>query len=471
MVDWINISSNSGNGNATITVTASSYTELLDRSTSLTVRTSTKSAVVGITQRFNNDFVVSPTTITAIPYSGASYNITITANANWSATTIPSWCSLSASGGTSGTSIITLTVSSNSGSARNDTLVFTCNGLSRSVSVSQVANEEQYYTIAISPSIISAPSSGGSYTISIVTEGEWTLAGPDWLTLSQASGSGNATVTVTIGPNTNEYNMIGTIIGQVFGDYATCSIRQEGYYVGSNGSISPSSISLPFYETSTTIYVTSNVAWTLSIQQQSPHYLSVSPSSGMSGTSIPVTLTAIDYNHSYSSRTTNIVLQNANTTEILDTATVTQASREQVQFSISNNYGWAEASGGTIYIPYSCNVPIEIGYYYNNNSVNGYPWSCTVESNRIVATCGAKTSCGVDTAQIEVATRAFGVYEVLDYIYLVQDPACFYYMSGTNIYNVSSTSEPTELMQLNKAFIRSFKVDGVDVSIDNSNPC
>ena len=174
MVDWINISSNSGNGNATITVTASSYTELLDRSTSLTVRTSSKSAVVGITQRFNNDFVVSPTTITAIPYSGEVYSITVTAISNWSAGTTPAWCTLNANSGSSGTTTLTLTVDSNSGSARNGSITFTCGNYTRTVTLAQVAYEEPVVWVTIEPNVLNWPSSGGYQTLSVHSNGSWT---------------------------------------------------------------------------------------------------------------------------------------------------------------------------------------------------------------------------------------------------------------------------------------------------------
>lgn len=472
MVDWINISSNSGSGNATITVTASSYSQLLERSTALTVRTATKSAVVGITQRLNSSFTVSPATISAIPYSGASYSITITANDAWTATTVPAWCSLSANGGASGTSIITLTVSSNSGSARNDTLVFTCNGLSRSVEVSQAANEEQPHTITITPATASVPSSGGSFTISVVSDGVWNLSAPDWVSLSTSGGSGNATVTVTVSSNT-DVNRGASIVGTVYGDYDYCYLTQDGYYVPSAGNISPSSINLPFYETSTTVYVTSNVAWTLGAGQQQPHFVTISPSSGMSGTSIPVTVTLTANSSFYNTREAILYLKDSNNTQLIDTATVTQASREEVRFSISNNHIWSGPSGGTFYIPYSSNVPVFV-----DTETSNYGGNCTftVESNRIAVTFPARgqgfgpcaeSVCDVMYYIVPIYTRAFGTYEILGYMYLSQDPSCFTRSSGTNVYNITTTSSPTELMQLDPAFLRWVQIDGVAVPISS----
>ncbi len=476
MVDWINISQNSGSGNATITVTATSYSQLLERSTALTVRTATKSAVVGITQRYNSSFTVSPATISAIPYSGASYSITITANGNWSATTIPAWCSLSANGGASGTSIITLTVSSNSGSARNDTLVFTCNGLSRSVEVSQAADESEITPITLYPRIINIPSSGGSQEISIIYDGWWSLSfdGGVWGELSpysddpqHASGHGNTTLTLTAGPNTGDARTAE--IWACDDDCMSGSVVQAGYYVQESGSISPSSLSLPFYENSTTVYVTSNVAWALSTNM---NYVSLSPSSGMSGTSIPVTVT-VGVNSSSSSRNGEIFLQNSNNLSLLDTASLTQASNEQLQFSVSNNHIWADSSGGTYYIPYSSNVPIFIDTETDNYGGN---WTFTIESNRIVATCPARGQgfgpCAESVCEVifniaPICTRAFGVYQRLGNVYLSQDPSCIARCSGTNVYNITTTSSPTELMQIDPAFLRWVKIDGTNVPISS----
>lgn len=328
MVDWINISSNSGSGNATITVTATSYSQLLERSTTLTVRTATKSAVVGITQRFNSNFTVSPATISAIPYSGASYSITVTANANWSATTVPAWCSLSANGGASGTSIITLTVSSNSGSARNDTLVFTCNGIQRTVSVSQAADNTTPVEIAFIPSYINFPSSGSAESLSVVCDGEWTLTGPNWLTFSQASGSGNTTVTVTTSPNTGDPKSQTYITGSTINDTALCAVWQEGYYVNVSGEISPSTITVDANGGNVTVYITSSTSWRLSwtgdFISMDEYNRGVRYTSGMSGTSIPVVVW-VDTNYS-SARTATLTLTSTLNNSVLDTATLTQTT-------------------------------------------------------------------------------------------------------------------------------------------------
>ena len=288
MVDWINISQNSGSGNATITVTASSYSQLLERSTALTVRTATKSAVVTIGQRYNNTFDVAPSSVDGVPYTGNTYAIGISSNVSWSVTSAPDWVSFSSSSG-AGNATINMVVSSNSGSARNGQVVFTnANGLVRAVSVAQVAHEAEVITISMSPSSLSIPSSGGSGSLTVYSNGSWTLTAPSWITLSlNAGGSGTTTVYYNCDSNTNA-DRSGNIVGTTSNSNSTIPVIQAGHYVGGDGSLSPSAITFPFYATSATIYVTSNVSWSLSVND---NFLSLSSYNGMSGTSIPITVT------------------------------------------------------------------------------------------------------------------------------------------------------------------------------------
>ena len=133
MVDWINISSNSGNsGTTVITVTASSYSELIERTTSLTVNTVNTS-------------------------------------------------------------------------------------LSGTVNISQ--QPRGVVTVIVSPNSISAPVEGGVYTFNIISNGDWTITYPNWTTLSQTAGTGNATITVTIGGNYED-----------FYDKSRCCDNQGGSY-------------------------------------------------------------------------------------------------------------------------------------------------------------------------------------------------------------------------------------------------
>ena len=450
MVDWINISQNSGSGNATITVTATSYSQLLERSTALTVRTATKSAVVGITQRYNSSFTVSPATISAIPYSGANYSITVTANDNWSATTIPSWCSLSVGSGNSGTTTITLTVDSNSGSARTDSLVFSCNGISRTVAVSQVAYEAQVVPITLSPSTISLPSSGGSYAVTVTCSGEWSLTAPSWITLSQSSGSGNTTITITANANTGE-DKSGTLYGITLNSSSSVSVMQNGHYVYRVGSLSPSAVTVPFYATSTTIYVTSNVSWYLTA---SGNYVIIDNGEGMSGNTIPVTVEVLQNNRSIT-RSSNIVLysnDNPLSRVELDRITLTQEPYEAPSASTENHIVRMSCSGGVVQVPFTANTVPTISSVDSYNGISAYAFE-----NYVSVVCSGGNS--GSTPLYRTFTVTFD-YNIFFDIFVCVESCCQDTVSFTSTYDIAETGDTALFRVVNRAGINSLSIDG-----------
>lgn len=141
MVDWISLSQTAGTGNATITVSASSYSELLDRSTSLVVSGGVASATVNLIQKFDTSFMLSPSAINNLSADATSEsdyrNLTVTSDYPWSIVSKPEWVIVSSSSG-SGSTTITVTATDNTGDTRTGTIVFgNENGLRRSVTVQQ----------------------------------------------------------------------------------------------------------------------------------------------------------------------------------------------------------------------------------------------------------------------------------------------------------------------------------------------
>jgi hypothetical protein len=70
---------------------------------------------------------------------------------------------------------------------------------------------------SVTPTNLSFPSSGGSQTITIKTNSMWSIIsiGDISLTLSKYAGTGNATVTITVGPNSST-NTLETEMGVTF---------------------------------------------------------------------------------------------------------------------------------------------------------------------------------------------------------------------------------------------------------------
>ena len=471
MVDWINISQNSGSGNATITVTATSYSQLLERSTALTVRTATKSAVVGITQRFNNDFVVSPETINGVPYNSYTnlnyYYITITSNTSWNIVSGANWLSFNANSG-SGSTTVSLLVQDNSGSARTGTVVFeNANGVQRTLTVSQVAYNSEVTPISLYPQVINIPPSGGSQTINVVYDGVWSLALDGvWAEVSpysddpqHASGHGNTTLTITAEPNTG--NTSRTVeIWVCDEDCVSGTVVQEGHYVGSYGSISPSALTFNGFGGTDTIYITSNVSWSLSVDS---NFVTLSSYNGMSGTSIPVTVTAEENNYS-SARTASITLISQNNNEVFDSVIVSQQMHETPYITLATNIVRFPSTGGTVYIPYTSNVvpTVSMGTGYVGNP------SATVdaENNRIIITSTGNT---IGASFNSVQTGDFYVQfngRTYDYIMHSTEITCQDVLTTTTTYNNNSTGKML-LFHTNPSTLNSVTIDGNQVNIDD----
>lgn len=239
MVDWISISQNSGSGNTTITVTASSYSELLERSTSLTVRTPTRSAVVGITQTYNSSFDVIPSQLVDVPASGGVYTITVVSDDVWYITGevgVYDVFSASPNSGGTGTTNVTVTISANTGTSRNTYIrvmqgtIFDTGKPFREISIIQNgsgATEDSFY---FNPHYARMTPEQHTIGFAVISDGSWTLTAPEWVTLSSYSGTGdNHSLYMTVTQNDGA-DRTGSIVGFINGSRKdSILLAQTGY--------------------------------------------------------------------------------------------------------------------------------------------------------------------------------------------------------------------------------------------------
>ena len=225
MVDWITIDKNSGNsGTTVITVTASSYQELLERTTSLTVNTvntSLSGSVAIIQQPRDVETVsVSPSTISA-PASGGVYTFNIISNGAWTIE-YPEWVTLSQTAGT-GNATITVVVSENHSVEEYEDNIDVS---TRDNTATVVVSQDRIVThISVDPELLYFYESGGSKTITITSNAPWTAStNSEWITLSQSAGTGNGTVTVTCNSSTIDRNTSISFI--TLDETASTEVRQ-----------------------------------------------------------------------------------------------------------------------------------------------------------------------------------------------------------------------------------------------------
>ena len=98
----------------------------------------------------------------SLPAEGGSVSVTVTTNYKWTATADP-WITLSPSSGDKGSTTVTLKVAANTGSSiRKGNATFSCEGLTRAVTVTQAQPLNQRLTITHSNARFVVPTINGN---------------------------------------------------------------------------------------------------------------------------------------------------------------------------------------------------------------------------------------------------------------------------------------------------------------------
>lgn len=159
----------------------------------------------------------------AVPYNGGSFRITITSNTSWNLVA-PSWITLSQTSG-SGNAEITVTVAANTtnGARSGSILAVPAQGTGQTCVVIQ-----DVLKLSISPTSLTPPYNGGTYNITVTANTNWTLTAPSWITLSQTTGTGDATVRVTVAANSTVNTRTEYITLSGGGKTARITVTQAG---------------------------------------------------------------------------------------------------------------------------------------------------------------------------------------------------------------------------------------------------
>jgi hypothetical protein len=142
-------------------------------------------------------------------------------------------------------------------------------------------------TLSVTPFNRDVGSDAGSTTFSISSNTNWTISDDsDWLTASQASGSGNGTITATYSANTLTTTRVGiiTISGTGINPHSV-SVTQIGI---NTLSVTPSNRYVNSEEGSTSFTIDSNTNWSVS---DDANWLTVSPTSGNGNSTLIVSYT------------------------------------------------------------------------------------------------------------------------------------------------------------------------------------
>ena len=113
--NWLSIDKTSGTGNAEITLTASSYEELVDRTTSLKVQGISANAILNVRQNALVPAITLSTSRIEGSFESATYNVVVTSNVDWTLESDSNWYTLSQNSGTKGNTTLIITMGENEG--------------------------------------------------------------------------------------------------------------------------------------------------------------------------------------------------------------------------------------------------------------------------------------------------------------------------------------------------------------------
>lgn len=162
---------------------------------------------------------------------GQTADITINANCNWTITKDADWLTVTPMSGSNTQTITVAAIKNSTGADRMAILTIQGGSLpARRVTVTQKTVPETpiQYNLSANTTSLKYGKDGGSQNIVISSNTNWSISCPEWCTLSTKSGSGNATITVTVGKNEKAEQREGVIVLTGEGvDTVNISISQE----------------------------------------------------------------------------------------------------------------------------------------------------------------------------------------------------------------------------------------------------
>jgi len=193
---WLAVAPTTGTGGSSVTLTAAATTSASSRTAVVTIAGQT----VTVTQAAGTPtFTVSPSA-PSIPAAGGNQALTVTSSlsdAPWSATSTASWLTVSPPSRT-GTDTVTLTAAATTSTASR-TATVTIAG--QTVAVTQAAGENIF---TVTPNTLVLSGAGGAAPVTLsatTTDAPWSASSSaPWLSVAPASGTGEATVTLTASP-------------------------------------------------------------------------------------------------------------------------------------------------------------------------------------------------------------------------------------------------------------------------------
>ena len=212
---------------------------------------------------------------------GTNQSFEIESNDSWSVKAKPDWVNIDITSGEGNATLRISALENNSTSERNGSIVIATNNgvVSKEIIISQAAKHVDYSDAALTYGYAQ-----GSQSISFVTDGHWSLTkDADWFSTDRTSGSGSATLTITVEENNTLDIRDGQITLLIADQSYTIAIHQECKYL----TLSSSAFTFDAQAGSVQLSISSNTDWTGTISEGSD-WITITPTSGTNNADITI---------------------------------------------------------------------------------------------------------------------------------------------------------------------------------------
>ncbi len=271
--------------------------------------------------------------------TASSVNVTINAEASWTASSSASWIVISPASGESGTSTMKVSVSPNTSTSERTEYVNLSIGGSQCI---QIPVRQRGIYIETEESELSFNAAGGSQNLSVLSNTNWTVSSaPSWITVSPSQGEGDGSVKVTASDNPYTANRSGVIHLTQTGlsiDVAV-SVSQAGKTFNVNTTV----LNFEDKQSMQIINIQTDGTWTASASES---WITISPTSNSGNSTLSVT---VSENTSDNERSGQVVVVMA------DKSATINVVQKGKYFTVSNNLLTYTSKGGVLDVSISTN--------------------------------------------------------------------------------------------------------------------
>ena len=150
------------------------------------------------------------TTLQAINAQGGSIEMLLKSNGEWTINPTAEWIRVTPTAG-KGDATLTLTAEANmTGEDRaTEVKAVTKDNIATLILTQGHVAQPQHY-LTVTPKEFRCGSAGGEVTVEVLSNIDWTVTAPQWITCSVTEGSNNATVILTVNPVDGDYTRFTT---------------------------------------------------------------------------------------------------------------------------------------------------------------------------------------------------------------------------------------------------------------------